>query len=617
MDATSYSKLKALHATWWDLPLDERAAWLASLSETERTALAPLLEPSTERIEGLPKQLGPYRIIRTLGCGGMAEVLLGERVDDFKQTVALKWLHSAQASRALKTRFIRERHLLAQLRHPNIAVLFDGGEHEQRLWFAMEYIEGDELLLAARAWSEDAKLRGFMQLCGAVAYAHQCLILHRDLKPGNILVSREGRIVLLDFGIARSLQADEEQTQGYSPLTMRYASPEQLSGEGLDVRSDVYQLGLVLCELLVGELHREDAELVSLKLAPDLRAILRQALAPLRAERYRDVHALADDVQRYLSHQPVLARPARWWYRTFKFVRRNPALTAMLATAALATGLGILSTQRQARIAEKNAQVALGLLSLAAPQDYGREYRIADYLVSTAERVAEEFADQPTLAFEGLLSVANGLLNLAEPDAAHAVLQRAEPFARRLPDAAFCTWVRLQAHAAREGQVLTDLERARQHLSLRTTEHHGCLHALAVIANRGKTVWDRATLDDMLGTIESRLQLDPPQSGRLEDITRQLARIYLAEGKGSEALRFAQWSASLSESAPDTYSPLRRAEAQHLLAQAAALAHAWERAEQAVRLALPSYRASYPAEHPELQALRALALEIDRQLASR
>jgi len=206
-----------------------------------------------------PQQIGPYTILHEIGRGGMGVVYLADRADgEYRKRVAIKLITGAHHEQNLDRRFRRERQILAQLEHPNIARLLDGGATESgQPYFVMEYVEGPPLV----AWCDehhldaDARLKLFLSVCDAVSYAHQKLIVHRDLKPGNILVTPLGVPKLLDFGLARALDADAELTQaGPTPMTVAYASPEQIRGERQTVASDVYSLGVILYQLLTG--HR-------------------------------------------------------------------------------------------------------------------------------------------------------------------------------------------------------------------------------------------------------------------------------------------------------------------------------------------------------------------------
>ncbi len=321
----------------------------------------------------------------------MGAVYLAERADgQYQQRVALKLIKRGMDSEQVLARFRAERQILASLDHPNIARLLDGGSTEQGLpFFAMEYIEGEPIdTYASRAGlSVEDRLRLFLQVCGAVAYAHQHLVIHRDIKPLNILVTPEGTPKLLDFGIAKVLHAGGDETStvtGMRLLTPEYASPEQVEGRHATTVSDVYALGVVLYELLTGRSpyrlrsrtpqevveavrttdpdrpsQAGDDEKVRRRLRGDLDTILLTALRKEPDRRYQSVEQFAADVRRHLDGMPVLARPDTFGYRAGKFVRRNRVPVAAGALVVLALVGGTIATAyqaRQARAAQARAE---------------------------------------------------------------------------------------------------------------------------------------------------------------------------------------------------------------------------------------------------------------------
>jgi eukaryotic-like serine/threonine-protein kinase len=343
-------------------------------------------------IDAGPTHIDRYTIVRELGRGGMGTVYLAERSDrEFHQRVAIKVVTRGLDSAQVVERFRHERRILASLDHPNIARLFDGGATDSGApYLVMEYVEGHPLLDHCR--ERDVPIRErlllFAQICAAVQHAHQKLIVHRDIKPGNILVTPAGIPKLLDFGIAKLLSPDgdagiaaEALTRvGTRMLTPDYASPEQIRGEPVSVAADVFSLGAVLYELLTGQrAHRfetyteaefyrvicetevkplseavEDARLRR-QLAGDLDNIVALALRKDPARRYVSVEQFASDVRRFLDGRPVAARPETLFYRTRKFVTRNrlPVAAGVLVVVSLA--VGIVGTTVQARRADAQA----------------------------------------------------------------------------------------------------------------------------------------------------------------------------------------------------------------------------------------------------------------------
>jgi serine/threonine protein kinase/TolB-like protein/Flp pilus assembly protein TadD len=337
------------------------------------------------------QRIGPYELERILGSGGMAEVWLAKRADGaFRRDVALKLPMVSRLQKDLEERFSRERDILASLEHPNIARLYDGGIDAQGLpYLAMEYVPG----AALTTWC-DAKRLGIAnrltlmrQVLDAVQYAHERLVIYRDLKPSNILVSEAGEVRLLDFGVAKLL----EETDGASltriygrALTPDYASPELLRGDAIDPRSDIYSLGVVLYELLTGnrpyalkagaslgtleqtiatvvvkwpsaqleERAGADRGTTQEKLAQELRGdldvITLKALAKDPSERYENAAAMAEDLERYSQHRPIGARPAPVTHRLKKFVRRNRPLVLLGAIALIAVVGAVAIEMRRA-----------------------------------------------------------------------------------------------------------------------------------------------------------------------------------------------------------------------------------------------------------------------------
>ncbi|HSA55222.1 MAG TPA: serine/threonine-protein kinase, partial [Gemmatimonadaceae bacterium] len=395
--------------------------------------LAPALAPSGSGWTG--RRVGPFRLQRELGRGGMGVVYLAER-DDVGMRVAVKLLAGHFVAPERVARFDYERRLLARLEHPNIARFLDAGVADDGTpWLAMEYVAGSPIdqHSDARCLMVSERLTLFAQACEAVAHAHRNLLVHRDLKPSNVLVSDAGVLKLVDFGIAKLLAPGPDEDgfgapvtmeAGTGPMTPEYASPEQLRGEKLTTASDVYQLGIVLHELLTGRrpvtrsghpirpfdrtsgveptrpsevvasdvrpeqiptgptartsadlsaLRRASPRLLKRQLEGDLDAILQTALHPDLSRRYASAQSLVDDIRRFQRGEPVLARTPTRRYRLRKAVRRHKVAVGLAGALALLTfvsavGLGVqahkLSVER-----DRAEQVSLMLERLVRTAD--------------------------------------------------------------------------------------------------------------------------------------------------------------------------------------------------------------------------------------------------------
>lgn len=366
------------------------AALLAAHAEVGDRFEAPPLDAIFD--ESAPTRLGPYRVVRELGRGGMGTVYLAVRQgDELEQQVAVKVIKRGMDSEAIVRRFHNERLILSSLHHPSIARLHEGGTTDEGLpYFVMEYVEGMPLdsYCESKSLGTDERLRLFRQVCAAVQYAHQNLVVHRDLKPTNILVTAEGTPKLLDFGIAKLLDPLIEAgtldlTAADRPLTPEYASPEQVRGEAVTTVSDVYSLGVVLYRLLTGQLPyrfttRNPQEVLrvlnettpvrpstaAVKAAPqarhvelrrrllgDLDNIVLKALHKDPARRYPSAEQLAEDVRRHLDGFPVRARPDTLDYRARKFIGRH-RVGVLASFLAVVTLLGLTAAALwQARVA--------------------------------------------------------------------------------------------------------------------------------------------------------------------------------------------------------------------------------------------------------------------------
>jgi len=483
-----------------DLPPEERARWLASLrSESPELAAqverwlrecqavegdeflegAAEVEPARSALAGL--QVGAYRLVEPIGHGGMGSVWMAERTDGrFEGKVAVKLLNAALVGRAGEERFAREGRILARLAHPQIAHLLDAGVSSiGQPYLVLEHVEGEEIdrYCDRRGLGVHDRVRLFLDVLAPVAHAHANLVVHRDLKPSNVLVTGSGQVKLLDFGIARLLDADD--SAGRAPrltreddavLTPAYAAPEQVSRGEVTTATDVYALGVLLYVLLTGRHPAGDAltspaalldSIVSVEppkmssVAPaaaarllrgDLDTIVAQALRKEPARRYQSVTVLADDLRRHLQHEPVSARADAYTYRAAKFVRRNRTATAMGAVAVVVLVGGVVATSWQAARAAAERDFAMRqlaraesmndlntfLLSDAAP--HGRPFTAGE-LLNQAEallnRQSAGTADDVTV--ESLISIGRQYRSQDEDANARRVLDRAYELALGLP----------------------------------------------------------------------------------------------------------------------------------------------------------------------------------------
>ncbi|MDQ2766485.1 MAG: serine/threonine protein kinase [Gemmatimonadota bacterium] len=391
LDPERWNRLSPLLDRMLDLSEPEREAWLAELrtSSPEVAAeLTSLLASDSAAEAGsflvaAPQltlsgvELGAYTIERPLGSGGMGSVWLARRTDGrFEGLAAVKLLNLALVSTRGQARFRREGSVLARLTHPGIARLLDAGVSAGgQPYLVLEYVDGVPIdqYVEQRHLSPEARIRLFMQVLDSVGSAHANLVVHRDIKPSNILVTNDGVVKLLDFGIAKLLDTDSTEraqltAEGAAALTPDYAAPEQVYGQAITTATDVYALGLLLYLLLSGRHPRPitaDNVRTSFDTPPkslrsgDLDTILGKSLRKDPRERYQTVSALADDLTRYLRHEPVSARPASASYRIGKLVRRHRAGVAVTALVGAALIGATVFSVRQMRDAQRQRDAAV------------------------------------------------------------------------------------------------------------------------------------------------------------------------------------------------------------------------------------------------------------------
>lgn len=556
----------------------------------ERDAAAQLskLSPETQ-LSALPERIGPYRILERIGQGGMAAVYRGERADNaFEQTVAIKLILPSRRSEHWETRFLQERQILASLQHPNIAALLDGGltEHGEP-YFAMEFVDG----VAITAYCDEKRLSVkqrialFLAVCDGVNYAHRSLVVHRDLKPDNILVDANGVPKLLDFGIARLLSeatADERTRTVMRALTPEYAAPEQFAGGNVTTAVDVYALGGLLYKLLTGRTPVADVTGSALDIERSIRergaqpfskllaaldraavgeisaarsatpARLRRvlnsdleniALKALRTEperRYTTVDALAADLERYLNGLPVQARSDTAWYRLRKFAQRHPLGVPLSALAIggllLSTGVA-LKQSNDARAAAERAQLAAAranetrdfvtsLFEFSNPDsNLGERLTARQILDLGANRVNEELVGQPTVRAEMLLLLANTYGQLGLYDAADPLAKQADDIVAQLPAQTLQREAKLtRARLARLGG---DYDTAARHLAAasRDVGQAEAAQQAALFIERGELNREQAQFDQAESAFAQALALDRDRRAPPEDIARDLYRI--------------------------------------------------------------------------------------------
>lgn len=686
MSRVDWAELDRLLDELLDLPEPDRGPRLEELS-ADRPRLAAALRralddaatvaPVEERFPELldfdapaaavpaspSERIGAYRIRELLGEGGMGTVFLAERADgSFEQTVALKILRRRVVSPGVRARFLQERQLLARLSHPRIARLLDGGvTPEGEPFFAMERVVGKPIdrHCDERRATVDERLELFDQVLDAVQFAHRNLVLHRDLKPGNILVTSEGDVKLLDFGVAKLLEVTPDAAltvAGDQWLTPDYASPEQLAGEPVSTASDVYSLGVLLHELLTGvhpfidlkgaqrraailegriprisvrlrqvapEQAREIAarrsaspRALAAALRGDLEAILARATRREPEERYRSIEAFRSDLTRYRTGYPVEAARGDWLYATRKFWRRHRLAVAgaVVVVTSLAAGIGV--AVHQARVA-RGAEARAGaisrfltdeLLGSANPEvAQGRELTVSE-VVSAAERDLAALEERPEVAGSIRRTLAHVRLRLGDHEAARAQIEAAE---------------RAFEAAGESGAELAALRRIEAELALAESDLDRALD----LAEEAVALAARAVGRDALTTLESRLLVGRVRSARWESIAAEAVLrdvVERLEREHPEARR-TRWAA-LRELAEALTRQTRRTEAIERLREILALQKAalgpghpdvgrtygeiagplarlrhYDEAESAARQGLSILESAFGAAHPETQ----------------
>ncbi len=609
----------------------------------------------------LPIRIGAWKIVRELGAGGMGRVFLAERADgEYEQQVALKVIRGEFTSDAAIARFVAERRILARLDHPGIASLVDGGVDEHgRPWFAMQYVDGVTLpdYCTQHGLGLDARLELMIGVCEAVAYAHRQLVVHCDLKPSNVLVDTNGQPRLLDFGIARLTGADNAPyvTQT-AALTPGYAAPEQLAGKPVGVATDVYALGVILHELLVGRRPyastddtpaaiavaqaqgeppapsrsaRAGGPIPARRLHGDLDLITQKALRHDAALRYADASELAQDLRRHLAGFPLRAQRASSMQRTRKFVGRHRLAVGLVTLAIVALLATTTFALNRSQVAHREAANAIAVRDFLVGIFRSADPRAGKGAIDTRMLIDRGSAgldaalkSQPELASSFAEVLGHVYLQLAAYDEAQSMFERAlaltgERHGATSPQNA--PILRALAQTLAERNHLDDAKTMLARASAIDESQHGTDSAQTIadtavgadLAQRGGDL-DRARtlISDSIGRARTLHPDDPLQlasllnqraniaeaSGALDDAehdTREALDLFRQQ-KGEQSLDVAENLINLGVIA------MRRGDASH--------------AEPIFRQGLATYRRLLPAEHPLIaDAMTNLARSLDRE----
>lgn len=681
-------------ADWFDAALErpagERCAWIRTACEDpdiraaalrllrayqdsddflERPALDVVAENAVDvSLDGKARRhVGVYRLIRIIGHGGMGRVYLAERSDGhFEQQVALKLLRREAYSEQFLRSFLDERQILASLNHPHIARLFDGGMTDEGTpYFVMEYVDGEPIdaYCQARDGSIHERLALFQQVGSAVQYAHQNLVVHRDLKPSNILVTDDGTVKLLDFGIARLV--DQESPASTPTRTARrwmtpgYASPEQVRGEAISTTSDVYQLGVVLYELLTGERpfnvrdkRPSEVERIICEAVPeppssvtgiararrnalrgDLDTIVLKALRKEPERRYSSVEALVGDLKRHLAGVPVTARPDTWRYRSRKFVRRHRTIVLMaVATFLVTIGLGIVYTyqitqerNRAQQEAQKSARVTAFMTELLQGFDpntsSGGTISAEAVLDEAVTRLQDELSDQPAVQAQLLRQIGQIHQGYGRYERARALLTQALEQRRALYGANHANVAESMMDMAWLLRVQGEYDAAetyyRRALTLRRklfgTRHADVAASLEGLGHVRHVQGHPAEAEELLReALRLRRQLLPAQHPELAANLSSLAYVLYTRYQYDEAERLFRKALAIRRATLGTH--VHVAETLHGLAAVLVAVQQDEEGETLYRQALAIRRDLLGDTHPQVaQSLSHLALLLERR----
>lgn len=587
----------------------------STLNTQELPAIPALFELESVRGD-VRGQIGPYRVIELIGQGGMGQVYLAARSDGaFDKRVAIKIMQSRRAHGGFAQRFEAERQILANVTHPNIAALLDGGYlDDDTPYLVMEHIDGvavDEYVFGKKLTLKQT-LGVFLQICDGVQAAHQSLIVHRDIKPSNILVSESGRAKLIDFGIAKDLAGlvgEQTQVGGPSALTYDYASPEQYNRERITTATDVYGLGILLFNLLSGckpystsdaspvEVHRliveaaaptmeqaidraivsgVDLRIERQRIPSELELIVAKAIAKEPARRYATAQNFGDDVRAHLAGQPVEARGDSWVYLAVKFIRRHWVGLSALTTVAGVMIAALLISLAQTQVADKAAAHSnstsefLAKLLLApssradSPLRLGSDAKVSELLAHAAEELQgtgdQQFDGASDVRAELMLTVARTYHGLAMYPRAIELLQGAQTVCDRNDCARNALAARIDF---RLGQSLVLTGKPRQALALfeRAAQADGQRLLQARVADEtASALW---SIGDQAGTVakmEEAVELYRAAAGEQPDLAvavsyTRLGSLYSNLGQLERGLTLLREGALLYETLGQTSVP--------------------------------------------------------------
>lgn len=617
--------------------LDSDMARSTIVEESIRNVLATAMPGVAEDEDNAGRRIGPYRIVRTIGTGGMGVVYLAERADDqFEQQVAIKVVRQRLLDPGVRERLRAERQILANLDHPNIARLFDGGTLDDGTpYLVMEYVDGvpiDEYCDRNRLDIE-SRLALFDRVCGAIHHAHQNLVVHRDIKASNILVTGDGVPKLLDFGIARLLDAGNPAGPDAAPatgltrvgaviLTPESAAPEQVRGGTITTATDVYALGVLLYRLLTGmapyemsmnrpaeipriileseplppsvkvrrpertggsgalameniaERRATTADRLTRRLRGDLDNIVQMALRKDPGRRYRTVNAFSEDLRRHLSFHPVVARPDTWRYRTATFLRRHTAVTAMSASiAALLVAFAVAVTIQNYRIAEerdKALQISTFLEEIFMEPDPGN----ARGASITAREILEKGAARIATQLDGRPAVQAALMSTI--GRVYYELGEYDSAVETLEES-------LRIQQVMLGNKGADVTADKMHLAAALTR---------------KAEYDRAlTLFDEL--LSERRRLHGADGPEVAEALYFAAEAYYSSGDAERAEEAARRSIDIYSALEGDYSAEIAGE-ESLLARILQDRHELDEAESLLRDAIERVRGSLGDDHPDM-----------------